>query len=165
MNPIKNFFAVWGLKLALGSLLAVSVFAGVQTFRLGGVQNALAEAKEDLQAAKDWQLEVIRAVAIAADNPDVDGKTAIAQIQQLGHTRVNLTNAIDDQNKAIVMMEQQSQDALAIAEKARKDRAAATRKADALAQELRNRSRVPAPAADMEAAVRRTQDELYEAGI
>lgn len=125
----------------------------------------LADVKEDLQAAKDWQLEVISAVAVAADNPKVDGKTAIAQIQELGHTRVNLTNAIEDQNEAIVMIEQQSADALAIAEKAQKQRAAATRKAEALAAELRDRARVAAPADDMEAAVRKTQDELYEAGI
>lgn len=146
-----------------GGLLLLSLITLVPALYL--TRAKLADARETITELVEWRLGIVDAIRIAADNPKVDASTAAAQVQELGVTRVKLTNAIEDQNAAIAMIEQQSADALAIAEAARKQRAAALRRAEALSAELRNRSRVPAPASDMEAAVRQTQDELYEAGI
>lgn len=125
----------------------------------------LADARETITELVNWRIGIIDAIRLAADNPEVDATTAAAQVQALGQTRVNLTNAIKDQNAAIAAIEQQSADALAAAEEAERKRRAATKRAEVLANELRNRARVPAPAADMEAAVRRSQDELWDAGL
>lgn len=125
----------------------------------------LADARETITELTNWRISIVDAVRIASDNPKVDATTAAAQIQSLGTIRIQLTNAIEDQNTAITTMERESQAALELARDAERKRAAATRRAEALAAELRNRARVPAPQEDMEAAIRRNQDELYEAGI
>lgn len=125
----------------------------------------LADARETITELVNWRIGIIDAIRIAADNPDVDASTAAAQVQALGHVRVELTNAVESQNEAIAAIEQQSAQALAAAREAERKRKAATQRAEALANELRNRARVPAPAADMEAAVRRSQDELWDAGL
>jgi hypothetical protein len=128
-------------------------------------RHRLAEARETITELTNWRVGIIDAIRLAADNSDVDASTAAAQVQALGHVRVELTNAVKSQNSAIAAIEQQSADALAAAEEAERKRQAATKRAEMLANELRNRARVPAPAADMEAAVRQSQDELWDAGL
>jgi hypothetical protein len=125
----------------------------------------LADARETITELVNWRIGIVDAIRIAADNPDVDATTAAAQVQALGNIRIELTTAIENQNAAVAEMERQSAEAFRVAQEAERKRAAAIKRADTLAAELRNRARVPAPAADMEAAVRRTQDELYEAGL
>lgn len=154
------------------SALTSKVFGGLLVLSLVTLGPALlitryrlAEARETITELVDWRMGIIDAIRVASDNPNVDGKTAAAQVQALGQTRVNLTNAVNDQNAAIEAIEQQSADALAAAADAERKRQAATKRAEDLAKELRNRARVPAPAADMEAAVRRSQDEQWDAGL
>ena len=158
----SRLFTAFTSKLFGGLLILALVTLGPALYF---TRDKLFDARERVQQLTDWQFEMVDAIRLASNNPKVTTRTAKAQVQELGFIRIKLTNAIEDQNAAIVMMEQQSQAAMAAAARARKQRAAATRRAEALAQELRNRARVPAPAANMEAEVRRTQDELYEAGI
>ena len=157
-----NPFSVLTSKI-FGGLLLVSLLTLGPALWI--TRSTLADVRKDNTALTEWQTSIVDAIRLAADNPDVDKTTAAAQVQALGQIRIDLTNAVEDQNAAIVMMEQLSADAMAAAEQAQKQRAAAVRRAESLAAELRARSRIPAPADDMEEAVRRTQDELYEAGI
>lgn len=146
-----------------GGLLVVSLITLGPALII--TRHRLTEARETITELVNWRVGIIDAIRVAADNPDVDATTAAAQVQALGHVRVELTNAVESQNVAIAVIEQQSADALAAAEEAERKRQAATKRAEVLANELRNRARVPAPAADMEAAVRRSQDELWDAGL
>jgi ribonucleotide monophosphatase NagD (HAD superfamily) len=125
----------------------------------------LADAREDIAALTDWQDKIVAAVRLASNNPKADAGTAAEQIGELGFIRVQLKAAVETQNAAIDAMSRESEAALLVAERARQERAAAVRRAEALQSELRSRALVPAPAADMEAAVRQSQDELYEAGL
>ncbi len=120
----------------------------------------LAEARETVTALEQWQDDIVIAVRLAADAPTTKD-TAAAQITALGNARRDLTAAIAAQNAAVEAIRAESDAALAVAEQARKDRAAAVRRTEALAAELRRRP----PAEDTDAAVRQSQDELYEAGL
>lgn len=125
----------------------------------------LADAREDIAVLEKWQDKIVSAVRLATNDPKVDAGTAAERITEMGFVQVQLKAAVDQNNVAIEAMSRESEAALDLAERAKQERAAAVRRAEALQAELRSRSRVPAPAADMEAAVRRSQDELYEAGL
>lgn len=125
----------------------------------------LADARETITALEKWQDDIVIAVRLASDNPETTEKTAKDQINQLGYIRIQLKAAVDEQNAAIDALARESEAAREVAARAQKERAAALKRADSLQAELRNRARVPAPASDMERAVRETQDELYEAGL
>jgi len=154
------------------SALTSKVFGGLLILSLVTLGPALlitrgklADARETITALTDWQTEMVDAVRLASNNPDVDKVTAKAQVQEMGFIRIQLGNAINQQNAALDEMQRQSAAALEAARDAERKRRAATQRAEALAAELRGRARIAAPADDMEEAVRRTQDELYEAGI
>lgn len=123
-------------------------------------RHRLADARETIAALEKWQDDVVIAVRLAADAPTTD-KTAVAQITALGNARRDLLAAVAAQNAAVETLRAESEAALAVAERARKERAAAVKRTEALAAELRRRP----PADDVEAAVRQSQDELYEAGL
>jgi len=122
----------------------------------------LHEARTTITALEKWQDDVVIAVRLAADAPTT-ADTAVSQITALGNARRDLTAALAAQNAAIEAMQRESEAARAVAERARKERAASIRRTEALAAELR--SRAVAPPDDTDAAVRRSQDELYEAGL
>ncbi len=125
----------------------------------------LADARETITALQTWQSEMIGAIRLAAENPDVDATTAKEQVQALGHVRITLTSAIESQNAAIEAMHQQSEAAQATAREAEAKRRAAVKKAEALQAELRKRAGAPVPPADLEQEVRRSQDLLYDEGL
>jgi hypothetical protein len=159
--PFNPFSAL--TSKIFGGLLALSLLTLVPGLLI--TRHRLAEARETITELVDWRIGIIDAIRIAADNPEVDAKTAAAQVQALGVTRVNLTNAVKDQNAAITAIEQESAAALDMAREAEQQRRAAIKRSEALQAELRSRAAAPAPAADMEAEVRRSQDDLYEAGL
>lgn len=121
----------------------------------------LAEARETITALEKWQDDVVIAVRLASDNPETTERTAAAQITALGNARRDLAAAVAAQNAAVETLRAESEAALAVADRARKERAAAVKRTEALAAELRARP----PAEDTDAAVRRSQDDLYEAGL
>lgn len=123
----------------------------------------LADARETITSLEKWQDDIVIAVRLASDNPETGTDTAAAQITALGNARRDLTAAVAAQNSAVAAMQAESDTARAVAEQARKERAAAIRRTEALAAELRQRAATPAE--DTDAAVRRSQDELYEAGL
>jgi C4-dicarboxylate-specific signal transduction histidine kinase len=159
--PFNPFSAL--TSKIFGGLLALSLLTLGPGLLI--TRHRLAEARETITELVDWRIGIIDAIRIAADNPEIDARTAAAQVQALGVTRVNLTNAVKDQNAAITAIEQESAAALDMAREAEEQRRAAIRRTEALQAELRRRAAAPAPAADMEAEVRRSQDELYEAGL
>lgn len=161
MLPFNPFSALTS-KVFGGLLILSLVTLGPALWITRG---KLADARETIAALEDWRDNIVIAVRLASDNQDVTDKTAESQINELGYIRIQLKAAVDQQNAAIDAMARESEAAREVAARAKKERAAALRRAEALQAELRNRARVPAPAADMEAAVRQTQDELYDAGL
>jgi hypothetical protein len=154
------------------SALTSKVFGGLLLLSLVTLGPALlitraklSDARETIAALEQWQDDIVIAVRLASGNADTTDKTAEQQINRMGVIRIKLGEAVESQNGQIEAMQRESDAALAIADKARKERAAAILRAEKLQAELRSRARVPAPAEDMEAAVRRSQDELYEAGL
>lgn len=124
-------------------------------------RHRLADARETITALEKWQDDVVVAVRLASDNPDTTDATAAAQITALGNARRDLTAAVAAQNAAVASLQAESEAALAVADRARKERAAAVKRTEALVAELRARP----PSEDTDAAVRQSQDELYEAGL
>jgi hypothetical protein len=154
------------------SALTSKVFGGLLLLSLVTLGPALlitraklSDARETIAALEQWQDDIVIAVRLASGNADTTDKTAEQQINRMGVIRIKLGEAVESQNGQIEAMQRESDAALAIADKAREERAAAILRAEKLQAELRSRARVPAPAEDMEAAVRRSQDELYEAGL
>lgn len=154
------------------SALTSKVFGGLLLLSLVTLGPALlitraklSDARETIAALEQWQDDIVIAVRLASGNADTTDKTAEQQINRMGVIRIKLGEAVESQNGQIEAMQRESDAALAIADKAREERAAAIVRAEKLQAELRSRARVPAPAEDMEAAVRRSQDELYEAGL
>ncbi len=154
------------------SALTSKVFGGLLLLSLVTLGPALlitraklSDARETIAALEQWQDDIVIAVRLASGSADTTDKTAEQQINRMGVIRIKLGEAVESQNGQIEAMQRESDAALAIADKAREERAAAIRRAEKLQTELRSRARVPAPAEDMEAAVRRSQDELYEAGL
>lgn len=125
----------------------------------------LADARETITSLETWQSETVAAIRLAADNPEVSAATAKAQVQALGTARIELTNAIESQNAALEVMQRQSEQAIEIAREAEDKRRAAVARSAQLQAELRRRAAAPVDPADMEQAVRDSQDELYEAGL
>jgi BMFP domain-containing protein YqiC len=120
----------------------------------------LADARTTITALEKWQDDAVIAVRLAADAPTTKD-TAVAQITALGNARRDLAAAVAAQNAAVASLRAESEAALAVADRARKERAAAVKRTEALVAKLRARP----PAEDTDAAVRRSQDELYEAGL
>lgn len=125
----------------------------------------LADARDDIAVLEKWQDKMVAAVRLATNDPEVDAGTAAERITEMGFVQVQLKAAVDENNATIDAMSRESQAALDLAERAKRERAAAVRRAEALQSELRSRALVPAAADHMEAAVRRSQDELYDAGL
>jgi hypothetical protein len=146
-----------------GGLLILSLVTLVPALLI--TRAKLFDARETIAALEQWQDDMVIAVRLASGNRDTTEKTAVQQVNRMGVIRIKLGEAVESQSGQIEAMQRESDAALAVAEKARQERAAAIRRAEKLQAELRSRARVPAPAEDMEAAVRRSQDELYEAGL
>jgi len=146
-----------------GGLLILSLVTLVPALLI--TRAKLFDARETIAALEQWQDDMVIAVRLASGNKDTTDKTAVQQVNRMGVIRIKLGEAVESQSGQIEAMQRESDAALAVAEKARQERAAAIRRAEKLQAELRSRARVPAPAEDMEAAVRRSQDELYEAGL
>jgi hypothetical protein len=165
-----------GVLLMLGlnpfSALTSKVFGGLLILSLVTLGPALwitrgklADARETIDALLTWQTEMVDAVRIASNNPEVDSTTAKAQVQELGIIRIELKNAIENQNAALDEMERQSAEATRIAMEAERRRRAANARAEELARRLEARARVPAPADQMERAVREAQDAAFKEGL
>lgn len=150
------------------SSLTSKVFAGllaVASFALLIVGFQLSSARDRIRVLEDWQQRVVLAVRVATGNETVTAKSAEGQIEQLGVIRIQLKRAVRVQNDAIDALEREGRLARETAAKAAAERAAAVKRANALAAQLRKQAKVPVAAPDMEAAVRATQDQLFEAGL
>lgn len=148
------------LKGALAGSLLLSVVLGGA---LAWSRHELSNAKEVIQGLVEWQDGVIEATRLAADSPEIAKEDVAPAIQNLGQVRIQLLNAVDKQNEAIEVLIKESEAARELAAQAQRKQQAAIRRAEDLQRQLRERAN--APAADMEAAIRRNQDDLYEAGL
>lgn len=148
------------LKGALAGSLLLSVVLGGA---LAWSRHELSNAKEVIQSLVEWQDGVIEATRLAADSPEIAKEDVAPAIQNLGQVRIQLLNAVDKQNEAIEVLIKESEAARELAAQAQRKQQAAIRRAEDLQRQLRERAN--APAADMEAAIRRNQDDLYEAGL
>jgi hypothetical protein len=146
-----------------GGLLILSLVTLVPALLI--TRTKLFDARETIAALEQWQDDMVIAVRLASGNKDTTDKTAVQQVNRMGVIRIKLGEAVESQSGQIEAMQRESDAALAVAEKAKRERAAAIRRTEKLQAELRARARVPAPAEDMDAAVRRSQDDLYEAGL
>jgi hypothetical protein len=146
-----------------GGLLILSLVTLVPALLI--TRAKLFDARETIAALEQWQDDMVIAVRLASGNRDTTEKTAVQQVNRMGVIRIKLGEAVESQSGQIEAMQRESDAALAVAEKAKRERAAAIRRTEKLQAELRARARVPAPAEDMDAAVRRSQDDLYGAGL
>lgn len=148
------------LKGALAGSLLLSVVLGGA---LAWSRHELSNAKEVIQSLVEWQDGIIEATRLAADSPEIAKEDVAPAIQNLGQVRIQLLNAVDKQNEAIEALVKESEAARELAAQAQRKQQAAIRRAEDLQRQMRERAN--APAADMEAAIRRNQDDLYEAGL
>jgi len=162
MNFAWNPFSVLTSKI-FGALLIVSLITLGPALWI--TRGKLIDARETIAGLRSWQSELVDAIRLAAENPDVDSKTAKAQVQSLGYVRIKLTSAIKSQNEAIDALQEQSEQAMAAAREAERKRRAAVQQSKALQAELRRRAGFPVPADQLEAEIRRSQDQVYEAGL
>lgn len=145
------------------ALAGALILAGGLGLGLAYTKYELSNAKEVIQGLVEWQDGIVDTTRLAAGSPDVTKQTANAQIQALGQLRIELKNAIGVQNDAILQLEKESAAARALVAKVTKQKEAAIQRADDLQRKLKDRAGTPAK--DTDAAVRQTQDELYEAGL
>lgn len=150
-------------KVLGGALAGALLLSGGLTIKLAFTSHELKNAKEVISNLVEWQDGIVDTTRLASGSNEITAKTAQAQIQQLGYIRIELKNSVEIQNDAIEQLERESQLAQALVARASQQKQAAIQRADQLEKQLRNRAGVPA--ANMEQAVRQTQDEIYEAGL
>lgn len=144
--------------------IAFAVAFGAVSWRLSSTQEQLAKANDAVKVLREWRSDVVDAVRQASDNDKVTHRTAVQQITALGTSRRALQDAVETQNEAIRVMEQQTEEALRIAEAAERRRRAEVARAQERIRELRMRALTPAAPADVEEAIRAAQDEAYYGG-
>jgi hypothetical protein len=156
IGRIKAFVLQYALT---GSL----ILSGALALGLAYSRYELSNAKEVIQSLVEWQDGIVDTTRLAIGSDEVTKQTAQAHITQLGIIRIELLNAVETQNTAIDALARESEAARAVAARAEKQREAAIKRAESLRQKLIERAGTPA--VDTDAAVRLTQDELYEAGL
>lgn len=152
-------------KVLGGSLVGALILSGVLGIALYVTSLRLTNAKEVIRNLTDWQSEMVSAVSLASGNPEVTKLTAKAQVQAIGNSLSTLNSALKTSNDAVEKLAQQRKEALARAAQAGKERAAAIKKAETLAAQLRTSAETSVSPEEMEAEVRRVQDLVYEAGL
>lgn len=155
---------IFSTKL-LGSLLGGSLLLSVVLGAGWAVSDhRLSNAKEVIEGLTEWQDGVREATRLAAgSDQEVTPAQVQPMIQQLGNLRVQLIAAVEAQNNAVEVLQRETEAAQEVARQAERQRRGAIERAEALQARLRERAGTPAP--DTDAAVRQTQDELYEAGL
>jgi cysteinyl-tRNA synthetase len=154
-----------GTKVLGGALAGALILSGVQTARLSWTKSELHSAKEVIQRLEGWQGGMVQAIRLASGNAKVTEKTAQAQVQAMGTSLVSLHNALKTSNDAVDRLAEDKRRADEVAAREAKARAAAIRTAEQLRDQLRVQAQKPVAPADVEAEIRRTQDELFEAGL
>lgn len=122
----------------------------------------LSNAKEVIHRLTDWQDEVVKSVRLASGNQKVTQKTALVQIQSMGHLQIQLKAQIKTNNEKIDALEAKRLAALAAASQARKEKALEIAKVELLSDQLRHEQDSAAPLEDQ---IRDLQDKLYEVGL
>jgi hypothetical protein len=138
----------------------------------GGLGIALAVSNHRLSSAKEvilvldrWQDGVIGSLRLASGNNEVTADTAQLQIAALGNSLVTLHSSLKQSNDAVDKLAEDAARAQALAQKEAQARAAAIKKADQLAAQLHAGAATSVAPEEIEAEIRRTQDELYEASL
>jgi hypothetical protein len=164
-NPFSQLTSKIFGGLLLLSLVTLGPGLWLTRAKLADARETITAQGKEITALDEWVSEVILITGRAAENPSVSKATVKAQIQALGEARINLTAAIESQNAALDEMARQSEQAIEAAREAERKRKAAVRKSEQLQAELRRRALAPVDPAEMEQAVRDSQDELFEAGL
>lgn len=158
-NPFSTLFT----KVLGGALVGAAIFSGVQTLRLSHAKSELNGTKEVIQRLEGWQGGVVQAIRLASGNPQVTNETAQAQVQAMGTSLVDLHNALKTSNDAVDRLAGEKRAADEAAAREAKARAAAIATAEKLSAQLKKGALKPVTQSEIEAEIRRTQDELYEA--
>lgn len=145
----------------LGSLLLAGVLFGIIALKT----SQLNSAKEVIQDLNRWRDGVVVTTRLASGNPEVTPETTVNQIQAMGNSLAALHTSLKNSNDAVDKLAEEAEQAKEKARQEAKRRAAAIREAERLAAKLERASLTPVSPEDVEAEIRRTQDELFEAGL
>lgn len=161
MIPIPSFITTKVLGGALaGSLIISGVLGGLYAWKC----SELTSAKEVIQRLEGWQGSMVTTVSLASGSK-VTVETAQAQVQALGTSLASTKAELGKQNRAVEQLGEEKRAAEAAAAREAKARAAAIQSAQDLAKQLLDQSQSPVSSDKTDAEVRRTQDQLYEAGL
>lgn len=114
---------------------------------------------------KTWQRDTVAAVAQEAGNPAVTAATASAQIHAMGRSLANALAAVKIQSQAVDHLADMTKMANERADAEARARASAVKRAESLAGQLAEEAKTPYSQADLDAEIRRIQDQIYEAGL
>jgi cysteinyl-tRNA synthetase len=157
--PIPSLTKVLGGAL-VGSLLLSGVLGGLLAWKGHELNNA----KEVIQRLEGWQGGIVQSIRLATGNNAVTKDTAQNQVQAMGNSLVALNNALKTSNDAVERLGEEKRAAEQAAAREAKARAAAIATAEKLSAQMKAGAAKPVSQADIEKEIRRTQDELYEAG-
>lgn len=160
INPFTSVFT----KVLGGALAGSLLLSGVLGVELHMARGELNSAKEVIQRLEGWQGGVVQSIRLATGNPKVTNDTAQAQVQAMGTSLVSLNNALKSSNDAVDRLGEEKRAADLAAAREAKARAAAIATAERLSAQMKAGASKPVTQSEIEAEVRRTQTELYEAG-
>ena len=143
-----------------GSLIISGVLGGLYAWK----SSELNSAKEVIQRLEGWQGSMVTTISLASGSK-VTVDSAHAQVQALGVSLASAKTEIGRQNQSIAQLGEEKRAAEAAAAREAKARAAAIQSAQELAKQLLDQSQSPVSSDQTDAEVRRTQDQLYEAGL
>lgn len=145
-------------------LVGSLIFGGVQTIRLAMTDKELRHRKEVIQNLTAWRDDLVSSIRLASGSPKVTHDSAKAQILALGQSVTLLKESIIDQNKRIDQLGEQTVAAQKLAKVEREKREAAITTARKLAAHLETEATKAVQPNEVEAEIRRVQDQLYENG-
>ena len=141
------------LKYILIGLAALALIAGLKIH----IQNY-----QDLKAFK---AEVVSITRVAADRPQLSEGQVVLQIRYLGEMLDSYRTKIGLQNKSIEDLDKRRKVALAEAARQAALRKEVILKSQNLAQKWRTEASTPVEKEQLEADLRRVQDEAWELGL
>lgn len=145
---------------ALGGALLLSGYLAISKALL---VRDLKAAKEVIFNLEGWQGDMVTAIRLASGNPSVNVKSAQGQVQALGQALADAKQALKTSNEAVDRLAEATAKAQAAALRESHARSAAIKATDNLADELARRAL--STEEDVDAAVRRIQDDVYGVGL
>lgn len=141
------------LKYILIGLAVIAMIAGIKMHI------------DDYKDLQSFKAEVVSVTRTAADRPNLAESQVPLQIKYLGESLDSYRTKIGVQNKSIADLENRRKDALVEAARQAALRKEVILKSQTLAQKLRTEAKTPVEKEQLEADLRRVQDEAWELGL